>query len=91
MIYGDTVGDMGDSKHQRSSRLYKFKTVTLQLLGLDYDVYFGEPGKWMFYLYTSKYGKVTIYPKGDRIHLSGPNKWINGVDDWLYKNLIKEK
>lgn len=69
----------------------RFHEVTGQLLGLEQDVYVGEKGSNMYWFDSDEYGKVVIYPKGDKIHLPARSKWIDGVEEWLKQNVIKEK
>ena len=76
---------------EREKLWKRFNSVTGQLLGLEQEVYVGEQGSFMFWFESEKFGKVTIYPKGDKIHISKSNKWINGVENWLKENVIKEK
>ena len=75
---------------QRGALWRKFHETTLQFLGLEQDVYFGVKGSGMYWFESSKYGKVVIYPKGDKIHLPDRAKWINGVEQWLKENIIIE-
>lgn len=68
-----------------------FHKKTLQILALDEDVYEGPKGSGMYYFFSEKYGKIIIYPKGDRIHIPDSGSWIYGVDEWIDKNIVKLK
>lgn len=76
---------------QRTALWDKFHETTLQFLALEQDVYVGEKGSNMYWFESDEYGKVVIYPKGDKIHLPARSKWIDGVEEWLKQNVIKEK
>lgn len=51
----------------------------------------GEKGSGMYWFESEKYGKVVIYPKGDKIHIPDRREWVNGVEECLKKNIINEK
>lgn len=79
------------NKQQRNQNYFNFNKNTLQLLGLEYDVYKGDPGTFMYYFEHEIFGKITIYPKSDKLHISRQNKWIENAVKWLDENVIKEK
>lgn len=76
---------------ERARKLYYFKTVLLQFLAYQEDVYPGLPGSGMYWFESDKFGKVILYPKGDKIHLPDARKWVNGLEAWLRENVITEK
>lgn len=74
-------------KKIREQRLINFKKTTLQLLALDYDVFEGGKGTFMYYFFHPKYNKVVIYPKSNKAFFN--NQWINDMNDFLIKKIIK--
>jgi len=75
----------------REKRLRRFKSITLQVLALTEDVYEGKPGSGMYWIESSDFGKIVMYPKADRLHLVKKNKWMDRMESWLKQNIIKEK
>ena len=76
---------------KRNALWDRFHAVTVQFLGYEQDVYVGAAGSGMYWIESDKYGKIVIYPKGDKIHLPDRREWVNGVEEWLKKNIINEK
>lgn len=75
---------------ERNLRLSEFKSKTLQLLALDYDVYYGGSETYMYWFEHDILGKIVIYPKSDKIQFRS-GKWIDGAVDYLMTTIIKEK
>ena len=78
-------------ERERSQLWQRFHEITLQFLGWEQDVYVGEKGSGMYWFESEKYGKVVIYPKGDKIHIPDRREWVTGVEEWLKNNIINEK
>lgn len=74
----------------RKARFVRFKKTTLQLLGLDYDVYAGPKNTYMYWFIHDKYGKVVIYPKSNKLHCEFGG-WDDDAVEFLNSYVIKEK
>lgn len=58
---------------------------------MEEDVHEGASGSGMYWIESDKYGKVVMYPKGDKLQIVNTGRWVDGLEDWLKSNIITEK
>ena len=86
--YGDYCRDIKDSRQQhRDNRLKRFEeTILPQLEG--YGVTNPTYGKYT--IHTPEYGFIDIFPKSNKLLIRKNNKWLNGAEKWVIRNVFKE-
>lgn len=75
----------------RAENLRRFQKYTLQFLAFEKDVHEGAKGTFMYWFEAIGYDKITLYPKGDKVHVERSGVWHNGIDQFLNKYILKTK
>lgn len=86
--YSDYCRDMKDFRQQhRDNRLKRFEeTILPQLEG--YNVTNPTYGKYT--IQTPEHGFIDIFPKANKLLIRKSNKWLNGAEKWIIRNIFKE-
>lgn len=86
--YSDYCQDMKEFRQQyRDSRLKRFEETILPQLEA-YDVTNPSYGKYT--IFTPEYDFVDIFPKANKLLIRKSNKWLNGAEKWIIRNVFNE-
>ena len=81
------TGSTGYGGQHRDYRLKRFEETILPQLEA-YNVTNPTYGKYT--IQTPEYGFIDIFPKSNRLLIRKSNKWINGAEKWIIRNVFKE-
>lgn len=65
-----------------------YKNVILQILGLEREVYFHANSSVKFYFNNSI---LILWTGANKIQEAKSGKWISNADEYIIKNVLKEK
>lgn len=86
--YSELCRDMENhSRQNRDERLEQFKKTILPQLDA-YEV--NNPAYGTYTINVPEFGVIGIFPKSDRLLIQKENKWLNGAEKWIIKNIFKE-
>ena len=76
-------------QRERSKRLEYFEGLFLSVLAFENKT--GKNDEFSYWTETEKFGKLIIYPKGDKLLITRSGEWKSGAVEWLKENVIIEK
>lgn len=80
--------DYSDYCHDlKEVRLKRFEETILPQLEA-YDV--TNPAEGKYTIFTPEYGFVDIFPKANKLLIRKSNKWLNGAEKWIIRNVFNE-
>lgn len=76
------------TKALREKRMEHFKDMVVSIQNAGHKI--SRHGNY-YMLITEEHGKMSFYPKANKIHIHKTNTWIKPGVHWIIKNLLKNE